>query len=288
MRAILPILLLAAIPATTIAAPAELATQKRKPDLADVAAGTYEGAVVADVRGSSGTQVVVTVKRVAKNVIELSCDYARVPTVRLPLIRAMDAILNNGGHDNFLIEQGKDPKRLDLSIDGRHHDRAAGMMRARCSAVASGALLLLGSSAAIGQHRIVSSHDMHKALTSAQAARLAGRLRLATYPDGGYIATINGRHMLPILRNGMRLAIEGRGFAVRMPHSTVALFDGDKTAGATLVIIAWSDTRVVADIAATQNVLTANTAQARLLLQGIRDGFMTRYELKNLRFVAGS
>jgi len=118
MRAILPILLLAAIPATTIAAPSEVAAQKRKPDLADIAAGTYEGAVVADARGSSGTQVVVTVKRVAKNVIELSCDYARVPTVRLPLMRAMDAILNNGGHDNFLIEQGKDPKRLDLSIDG--------------------------------------------------------------------------------------------------------------------------------------------------------------------------
>lgn len=118
MRAILPILLLAAIPATSIANPPEAAAQKRKPDLADVAAGTYEGAVVADARGSSGTQVVVTVKRVAKNVIELSCDYARVPTVRLPLMRAMDAILNNGGHDNFLIERGKDPKRLDLSIDG--------------------------------------------------------------------------------------------------------------------------------------------------------------------------
>lgn len=118
MLAILPILLLAAIPATSIAGSPEAAAQKRKPDLADLAAGTYEGAVVADARGSSGTQVVVTVKRVAKNVIELTCDYARVPTVRLPLIRAMDAILNNGGHDNFLIEQGKDPKRLDLSIDG--------------------------------------------------------------------------------------------------------------------------------------------------------------------------
>lgn len=162
------------------------------------------------------------------------------------------------------------------------------MMRARVNAVAVGALLLLGPSAAIGQLHVISARDMQKTLTPAQAERLAGRLRLATYPDGGYIATINGRTMLPILRNGMRLTIEGKGFAGRMPNSMVGLFDGDKTTGATLVISAWSDTKVVVDIAANQNVLTANTSRARLLLQGVRDGFMTRYEVKNLRFVAGN
>lgn len=161
-------------------------------------------------------------------------------------------------------------------------------MPARFSAAALGGLFLLGPSAASGQLHVISPRDMQKTLTAPQADRLAGRLRLATYPDGGYIATINGRHALPILRNGMRLTIEGKGFAARMPHSTVAVFDGDKTTGATLVIIAWSDTRVVVDIAANQNVLTASTSHARLLLQGVKDGFLTRYELKNLRFVAGN
>jgi len=162
------------------------------------------------------------------------------------------------------------------------------MMRAHLKAIAAGALILLGSSAAIGQRHVISPRDMQKSLTPAQAELLRGRLRLATYPDGGYIASINGRQMLPILHNGMRLTIEGKGFAARMPQSTVALFDGDKTTGATLVIISWSDTTVVVDIAASQNVLTANTSRARLLLQGVRDGFMTRYEVKNLRFVAGN
>lgn len=90
----------------------------RKPDLADVAAGNYEGAVVADTRGGFQSDVVITVTRVAKNVVEVSSDYDRVPTVRIALTRASDAILNARPPHNFLIQQARDPKRLDLSIDG--------------------------------------------------------------------------------------------------------------------------------------------------------------------------
>lgn len=129
---LLPLFLIAgiAVPATTLPArqvPRRqvsarqvpgLAQPVRRPDLADTVAGTYAGAVIADARGSSGRQVVVRVTRVAKNVVELSFDYPRVPTVRIPIQRAMDAIVAASGHDNFLIEQAKDPHRLDLSIDG--------------------------------------------------------------------------------------------------------------------------------------------------------------------------
>lgn len=125
MRLLLPLLIAAvAIPATALPAkqpPAKTqakSKQKRQPDLADAVAGSYAGSVVADVKGSSGRQVVATVKRLAKNVVELSFDYARVPTVKITLERASDVILNASGHDNFLIEQAKDPRRLDLSIDG--------------------------------------------------------------------------------------------------------------------------------------------------------------------------
>lgn len=114
-------LILAFLALPSVAAPAVAAAKgaaKRAPDLADVAAGRYAGAVVADARGSSGVQVVVAVTRVSKNMVELTCDYARVPTVRIPLQRAMDVILAARGHNNFLIEQAKDKRRLDLSIDG--------------------------------------------------------------------------------------------------------------------------------------------------------------------------
>lgn len=118
MRKFLP-LFLSAI-ALTAALPISPATAQpaRKPDLADIAAGTYEGAVVADTRGGSQSDVVITVTRVAKNVVEVSSDYDRVPTVRIGLTRASDAILNARPPHNFLIQQGRDPKRLDLSIDG--------------------------------------------------------------------------------------------------------------------------------------------------------------------------
>lgn len=104
------------LPAAPIASAAE--QPARKPDLADIAAGRYEGAVVADTRGGSQSDVVITVTRVGKNIVEVSSDYDRVPTVRIGLTRASDAILNARPPHNFLIQQARDPKRLDLSIDG--------------------------------------------------------------------------------------------------------------------------------------------------------------------------
>ena len=115
------LLLIAAVTLPATALPARqrpTRTVPRAPDLAQAVAGTYTGAVVADARGSSGRQVVVTVRPFARNVVELSFDYDRVPTVRIPIQRASDAIIAASGHDNFLIEQAKDPSRLDLSIDG--------------------------------------------------------------------------------------------------------------------------------------------------------------------------
>ena len=118
MRKFMPLLLSAIALVTTASAASAAGQSARKPDLADVAAGIYEGAVVADTRGGSQSDVQITVKRVAKNVVEVSSDYDRVPTVRIGLTRASDAILNARPPHNFLIQQGRDPKRLDLSIDG--------------------------------------------------------------------------------------------------------------------------------------------------------------------------
>ena len=119
MTRIISALLAAAVLAIP-AAPAAAAEviPRRKPDLADVAHGTYNGAVVADTRGGSRSDVTITVKRVGKNLVEISSDYDRIPTVQIALSRAMDAILAAKPGNGFLIEQGKDARRLDLSIDG--------------------------------------------------------------------------------------------------------------------------------------------------------------------------
>ena len=102
-------------PSSALSAPA---AAQRKPDIADMVAGTYSGAVIADTRGGSRSDVDVTVTRVAKNVVSVSSDYPRIPTTQVTLTRASDAILAVGAASTFLIELNKDPRRLDLSIDG--------------------------------------------------------------------------------------------------------------------------------------------------------------------------
>ena len=104
------------LPLCAAAPPA--AQQHRAVDLAELVSGTYDGAVIADTRGGSRSGIVVTVKRAAKNVVEVSCDYSRVPTVRIAITAASDAIIAAKPGDGFLIERAKDPRRLDLSIDG--------------------------------------------------------------------------------------------------------------------------------------------------------------------------
>jgi hypothetical protein len=107
------VLLAALIPATMAVA----AAPERKPDLADMVAGTYEGDIISDARGSSKSGVTITVVRTGKNVVEVSCDCKRIPKVQIPLEKAMDAILAASGPYVFLIETQRDPRRLSLTID---------------------------------------------------------------------------------------------------------------------------------------------------------------------------
>ncbi len=92
-------------------------TAPRKADLADRVAGTYEGAVISDARGSSRDNVTVTVTRVGPNKVEIKSDYARIPAVTIPLEKAMDAILAASGPYVFLLDTVRSPDKLDLSID---------------------------------------------------------------------------------------------------------------------------------------------------------------------------
>lgn len=111
-------------PAAVLTGPAAPASARQQAarvagiDLADRVTGVWHGAVTSDVRGSSRTGVNVTVTKVGRSVVEVSCDYARIPTVRIPLTRPASSIVNASGPSTFLVELERDPNRLDLYIDG--------------------------------------------------------------------------------------------------------------------------------------------------------------------------
>ena len=86
-------------------------------DLADFAAGTWTGDVISDARGSSRSGVTVTVRKVGPNLVEVSSNYSRIPTVRIELTQAMSAIVAQGTDHVFLIQRDSDPDELSLTID---------------------------------------------------------------------------------------------------------------------------------------------------------------------------
>lgn len=117
LRAAMFCLSIALLPIAASAPAPAMAAPQTKPDLADLVAGTYSGDVISDARGSSQSDVTITVTKVGKNLVSVSCDYARIPTVQIPLTKAMDAIVAARGDSVFLIDRARDPNRLDLTID---------------------------------------------------------------------------------------------------------------------------------------------------------------------------
>ena len=103
-------------PSVVLAEPPQ-AAPARKADLADRVAGTYSGDVISDARGASKSGVTIIVTRTGPNKVEVKSDYARIPTVIIPLEKAMDAILAASGPSVFLLDTVRSPDRLDLTID---------------------------------------------------------------------------------------------------------------------------------------------------------------------------
>ena len=92
---------------------------QKKLDLADRVVGTYEGAVVSDSRGSSRNNITVTITKIGRNMIEIKCDYARIPSRRVQLEQVAESIQAVSGSDiTFLVELQRDANRIDLYIDG--------------------------------------------------------------------------------------------------------------------------------------------------------------------------
>lgn len=103
--------------APLMTAQAQTEPPKRKPDLAGASEGTYFGDVISDSKGSSQSNVTLTVTRTGVNQVRVSSDYARLPTAEVPLTMAMDKILQARGNTVFLLDRSKHPAGLDVSFN---------------------------------------------------------------------------------------------------------------------------------------------------------------------------
>lgn len=92
-------------------------TQRPRPDLADMAAGVYDGDVVSDARGSSRSNVRLTVVKTGPNTVQVTATYPRLPPFSARLTRAMNTIQNVGGPSVFLLDLSKSPYGLDVTVD---------------------------------------------------------------------------------------------------------------------------------------------------------------------------
>jgi len=90
------------------------AQAQRKPDLADAVAGTYAGDVISDSKGSSRSNVTLTVTRTGPNTVSVTSNYARLPQITVPLTTAMNTIQQARGDSVFLYDRAK--KQLDVSF----------------------------------------------------------------------------------------------------------------------------------------------------------------------------
>ena len=100
--------------ALMLAGAANAQPKERKPDLADAVAGTYHGDVISDSKGSSRSNVTVTVTRTGPNTVSVTSDYKRLPAITVPLTTAMSTIQQARGDSVFLYDRGK--KSLDVSF----------------------------------------------------------------------------------------------------------------------------------------------------------------------------
>lgn len=93
------------------------APRRPVPDLADTVKGAYYGDIISDSRGSSQSDVTVTVTKAGPNTVTVTTS-ERMPTFSVKLTRAMQTIQQARGDNVFLVDQSKSPWSLDVTVDG--------------------------------------------------------------------------------------------------------------------------------------------------------------------------
>jgi hypothetical protein len=86
------------------------------PDLADTVKGEYYGDIISDSRGSSQSDVTVTVTKTGRNTVKVASS-ERLPAFTVRLTRAMQTIQQASGDNVFLVDQSKSPWSLDVTVD---------------------------------------------------------------------------------------------------------------------------------------------------------------------------
>ncbi len=80
--------------------------------LADLVIGSYFGNVIADSKGSSRSDVVVTISKLARSTVRVSSDYSRLGTIDIALTRIGNQILNANGDTPFIVDLDHKPPSL--------------------------------------------------------------------------------------------------------------------------------------------------------------------------------
>ena len=108
------------------------ASEAKKPlsavtGLADLVTGTYIGNVMADSKGSSRSDIGVTVSKLDARTVRVTSDYPRVGTVDVALTRIGNKIFGAGGDSPFMVDLDQNPPTLafnprnELAFGGAKH-----------------------------------------------------------------------------------------------------------------------------------------------------------------------
>ena len=87
-------------------------------ELADLASGVYYGEVTSDAKGSSRSDVTVTVGRLSPRRVRITSDYERLDTVEVELTRVGEGIQSVGADTSFHLDLTNQPPALFYSPHG--------------------------------------------------------------------------------------------------------------------------------------------------------------------------
>lgn len=107
---------LASRPAIREAAPNQAAIAGG--ELAELVAGTYLGNINADAKGSSRSDVLVTVTRISRTKVQVTSENPRIGAFAVDLTRIGDNLYNVGGDSTFIAYPTKSPPELALTARG--------------------------------------------------------------------------------------------------------------------------------------------------------------------------
>jgi len=87
-------------------------------ELAELVIGNYHGDVIADSKGSSRSDIVVTVAKIDRSKVRIASDYQRMGTIEIALTRTGNQIINAGGDTTFMVDLDRSPPTLVLDPHG--------------------------------------------------------------------------------------------------------------------------------------------------------------------------